>query len=339
MTSVRTGFIIRLIAGLAIAAPVVFRFATTELAHVRPSHARINLAQTIPARPGITQAGLEPAGNPGSLMQAFASRPSELLWSGMAPLAARGGDTIENVRLAAEAVDFAAVHPREIFSFNDIVGRRCEERGYRPGLMYSNGELVTGIGGGICILSTLLYNGALETGLRIVERHPHSGPVSYAPPGRDAAVSFGWADMRFKNNTDNLLLIRTKAQGDELVVAFYGTKQPDRGVEIVSADYEEIPYKIFEKEDETVPEGEVVVKQKARPGFAVTTIRLIRQDGKLVSREVISRDAILPRHKIVLAPPKEQPISDRSSTPDIVRPQETVSQPDAAPVTENNTPR
>ncbi|MDI6814131.1 MAG: VanW family protein, partial [Desulfitobacteriaceae bacterium] len=185
------------------------------------------------------------------------------------------------------------------------------EKGYQPASQYSNGEMVIGIGGGICILSTALYNVALETGLEIVERHPHSGPVKYAPPGRDAAVSFGWADLRFKNDTGNVLFIRSKVEDDRLLVAFYGTKISGRTVEILSEDYEELPYKVIEQEDETVPEGEIVVKKKPRPGFAVTIIRLIRQNGKLVKREVISRDTILPRDKVVLVHPKKDTTPDQ----------------------------
>lgn len=72
-----------------------------------------------------------------------------------------------------------------------------------------------------------------------------------------------------------------------------------------------MPYKVIEQEDETVPEGEIVVKKKPRPGFAVTIIRLIRQNGKLVKREVISRDTILPRDKVVLVHPKKDTTPDQ----------------------------
>ena len=233
------------------------------------------------------------------LEQAFTSQTSELLWSAVLPIEYEGPDTVENVRLAAEAVDLMAIHPGETFSFNDTVGMRTEDKGYRPGLMYSDGELVTGIGGGICIASTQLYKAALESGFKIIERHPHSGPVSYADPGRDAAVSFGWADMRFKNDSDSLLLIRSAVRDDKLIVALYGEKKPGRMIEIVSEDYEEIPWQTIEKADETVPESESVMDQKPRPGFVVTTVRLFKQNGRLLKREVISHDVVLPCNKIV----------------------------------------
>ena len=297
----RSVFFARLFTALALTGLIVFRLATADLAEaprpVMPSHASAS---------NIILAGMRPSGPEGSpkLVEAYSEETSSLLWSYALPLDHQSPETTTNVMLAAEAVDLSVLCPGETFSFNDIVGIRTEEKGYQSGLMFSNGEVVTGIGGGICIASTALYKGALESGLKILERHPHSGPVSYADPGRDAAVSYGWADLRFKNNTDGLLIVRAKAVDDRLMVALYGKQKPGRTVEVVSEDFEEIPYKIFEKEDETIPEGELQVKQKARPGFAVTTVRLIKQDGKLVSREAISRDTVLPRHKIILVPPK-----------------------------------
>lgn len=238
------------------------------------------------------------------IKMACEAQASQLLWSGTIPLALRGEETAANVSLAATAIDMAAIHPNETFSFNDVVGIRTEEKGYRSGLMFSRGEVIKGIGGGICVASTLLYKAALESGLKIVERHPHSGPVSYADPGRDAAVSFGLADLRFKNDTGSLIIIRAGVEDDQLTIALYGMQKPGKSVEVISEDYEELPYKIFEKEDEAVPEGQVVVDQKARPGFAVTTLRLVRQNGKVVGREVISHDTVLPRNKVVRIPLK-----------------------------------
>lgn len=321
MTLVGKGFFIRLVAGLAISAPIVFRFATAELVDAQPDYivrADGRLSHDMlgeRSRPIRLVASLQALRNSMVLSQAVSSHTSELLWSRELPLDAQSDSTIENVRLAAEAIDLTILQPGEVFSFNETVGIRSEEKGYRPGLMYSNGEVVMGVGGGICIVSTLLYNAALETGLKIIERHPHSGPVSYAEPGRDSAVSFGWADLRFKNNTNGLLFIRAKAHDRKLTVALYGKRQPDQTIEILAEDYEELPYKIIEKEDETVPEGEVRVEQKARPGFAVTIVRQITKAGKIVSREVISRDIQLPRHKIVLVPPKPDGVPAGADSP------------------------
>lgn len=237
------------------------------------------------------------------LTQILATDRSSLLWTGTIDLSPQDEFTVANVIQASNAINLVVLNPGDTFSFNDTVGLRTEEKGYKPGLMYSNGDVITGIGGGICIVSTLLYKSALETGLKIIERHPHSGPVSYAEPGRDAAVSFGWADLKIKNNSGKTLYIKTSIEDNKLVVSIFGTKKPGQTVEISAIDFEELPYKIYEKEDPTVPDGKVVVDQEAKPGYVVTIVRTIRQDGKLVSREVISHDVMLPKDKLMRVPP------------------------------------
>lgn len=234
------------------------------------------------------------------LEEAFTSQATTLLGVRVLDLSGRDQESLMNVQISADEVDFTVLHPNEVFSFNRVVGIRTTERGYQSGLMYSNGQLVNGIGGGICITSTVLYNLALETGMKIIERHPHSGPVAYADPGRDSAVAYGAIDLQFKNNTGGVVLIRSIVSDDKLVVAFYGKKQPGREIEIATEDFEPIPFEVVEKEDATVPEGEMVVEQKGKPGHLASTVRIIRQDGMVVSRELISRDVVSPRNEVVL---------------------------------------
>lgn len=327
---VRFSFIKRFGAGLAIAIPLSCWLATAPLSDMRPDHAT-TAASTSQVLPFPTPGQIGGF----SLVGLFQPKKDELLWSGSVPLDKQEPDTIENVRLAIQAVDMTTVKPNEQFSFNDIVGIRTEEKGYRPGLMYSNGEVVMGVGGGICIASTALYRAVLENGLKIVERHPHSGPVSYADPGRDAAVSFGWADLRFKNNTPGALLIRAAVQDDKLTVALYGTKQTGRTVEILSEDYSLIPYQVIQKEDITLPSGQENVQQKPRDGYSITTVRVIRQDGKQVSREQISRDTVLPRNEVVMVSPDHGGGTPGIALPDVPMGSQSVSPlplPDAAPL-------
>ena len=215
-----------------------------------------------------------------------------------------------NVELASEAIDGVVVRPIEIFTINSVVGRRSEDRGFRPGLMFSRGQVVTGIGGGVCLVSTALYNAAVRAGFKIIERSPHSGPVRYADPGLDAAVVYGLMDMRFKNDTRSPVMIRSQIQDGRLIVSLWGRRRPGFEVELAQEGYKEIPYKVIETEDPAVPEGEVWVKVPARTGFEVTIVRILKQDGKVIRREVLSRDRIPARNKVVLIPPKpkeEQP--------------------------------
>jgi hypothetical protein len=123
-----------------------------------------------------------------------------------------------NLKLAANAINNRKIAPGEVFSFNKTVGPRIPERGYKKAIIFMNKQEVEGYGGGVCQVSTTLYNAVLKTGLPIVERHMHSLPVSYIAKGRDATVSYGSADFRFKNNTKSTIIIRTQVQGGKLTV-------------------------------------------------------------------------------------------------------------------------
>lgn len=286
-----------------------YRLFTAPIAQIGPRVEKpsIQVCRKLPskrmAEPAATQ----------RVQTQLVSVKSGLLWQGSIDLECRGEDTKTNVSKAVSAIDMTILHPNEMFSFNDLVGIRSEKKGYVPGLMYSNGQVVKGVGGGICIVSTLLYNAAMETGFKIIERHPHSGPVSYAEPGRDSAVAFGCEDLVFKNNTGSMILIRAVVEDEKLSVSIFGCRKPGRTVEIVSEDFQEIPYKIIEKEDPTLTEDQIMVDQKARPGFSVSTLRIIKQNGKVVSREVLSHDVIQPQDKIVRTASK--PLPSKESVP------------------------
>jgi hypothetical protein len=213
-------------------------------------------------------------------------------------------DEVTNIELAAYALNGTIVQPFDTFSFNSAVGERSEDRGFRPGLMFSNGDVISGTGGGICLVSTALYNCALDAGCKIIERTHHSGPVRYADPGLDSAVVYGTLDLKFKNDSLSPVMIRAKVEDGHLVVSLNGKKRPGYDVAIVKDAYKELPYKIFEKEDPTITDGELKVKTPARTGYEVTIIRVIKQDGKVTKREVISEDYMPARNKIVLIPPK-----------------------------------
>ncbi|MGE5587837.1 MAG: VanW family protein [Clostridia bacterium] len=131
-----------------------------------------------------------------------------------------------NVALAAAAVDGVVLQPGEEFSFDRVVGPRLAEAGYREARVISGGKSVPGIGGGVCQVSTTLYNVALLAGLEIVERHPHSRPVDYAPPGLDATVAEGQYDLRFRNTLGVPLTFSARVDGDRLVMEASG-RLPD----------------------------------------------------------------------------------------------------------------
>lgn len=112
---------------------------------------------------------------------------------------ARDTDRTTNLRLAAEKINGTVLMPGETFSYNTVVGERTIAAGYKEAAMYQNGEVVDGLGGGICQISTTLYNAVLYSNLEIVERRNHQFVPSYASAGRDATVVYGSIDFRFKN--------------------------------------------------------------------------------------------------------------------------------------------
>ena len=125
----------------------------------------------------------------------------------------------KNVELSLKAIDGTVLPSGHIFSFNRVVGQRTAAKGYQYAPIFVGQKVVPGIGGGICQTSSTLYNAVLNTGLPILERHPHSMPVNYIPRGRDASISWGSADLKFKNNRPLAVKIRGHIIQDYVVFA------------------------------------------------------------------------------------------------------------------------
>lgn len=127
-----------------------------------------------------------------------------------------------NIRLAANKLNGTVLESGKTISFNDIVGARVKERGFLPAKIIENGEFTEGVGGGVCQVSTTLYNAALLSGLEIKEYHPHSLAVAYVPPSRDAMVSGTYFDLKIKNPYSSPVYIRAATSGGEVSFSIYG---------------------------------------------------------------------------------------------------------------------
>jgi len=127
-----------------------------------------------------------------------------------------------NIRLAAQALNGCRLRPGATFSFNRTLGYTSADRGFKEAGVLVNGKPETDLGGGICQVSSTLYNAALAAGMGIVERHSHSAPVGYVPPDRDATVSYGGPDFRFRNNTPNVSYLVFQYDNRTLTVSIYG---------------------------------------------------------------------------------------------------------------------
>lgn len=126
-----------------------------------------------------------------------------------------GHSRVTNIIVAGEAINNTLLHPGQVFSFNKTVGPRTAERGYHYAPIIVGESVVLGLGGGICQTSSTLYNAVLESELEVVERYPHSKPVGYVPRGRDATVS-DHLDFKFRNNTDQFILIKVSSYGGKI---------------------------------------------------------------------------------------------------------------------------
>lgn len=181
---------------------------------------------------------------------------------------ARDTDRTTNLRLAAEKINGTVLMPGETFSYNTVVGERTIAAGYKEAAMYQNGEVVDGLGGGICQISTTLYNAVLYSNLEIVERRNHQFVPSYASAGRDATVVYGSIDFRFKNTRNYPVKILCTVSGGVAKCEIYGLKEnPDYDVEITSR-----------------------VAQTTATSIKSETYKTVRQNGQVISSERINKD-------------------------------------------------
>ena len=216
-----------------------------------------------------------------------------------------------NILLSANAVNDVEVDPGQVFSFNGVVGERTPERGYQDGWMFDQGKLVRGTGGGICLVATGLYNAALRAGMGVVERHPHSGLVSYAPPGCDAGVVYGVEDMKFQNTTDFPLMVKSQAADDHITLQLFGhTLPPGEEVIVKPTAFTPLPAPTLQTIDPTLQPGQSVVDQKPRAGFDVTVTRFWTKHHQVIRQEIIAQERRAPRPKLVRIAPPPAPASD-----------------------------
>lgn len=200
-----------------------------------------------------------------------------------------------NIKLASLSLDKVFIDVGAEFSFNKTVGPRTEKRGYKNSKIIVGGEFVEGVGGGVCQVSTTLYNAVLLSGLKVVEYHPHSLVVSYVSPSFDAMVSYGFADLRFINNTNNPIILHTIVTDNTLTIEIYG--EPNEFTYVMqSIKVEEIP---APKELEVIddkgeyPElfqGQKKVIKYSKAGLKSQGYIFTYKNGKLISTKKLRSD-------------------------------------------------
>lgn len=211
-----------------------------------------------------------------------------------------------NVSVAAAALDGLTVSPQEVVSFNEVVGPRSTEAGYKNAPIIINNELVDGLGGGVCQVSTTLYNAVLLANLEVVERTNHSIPIPYVPIGRDATVVFEAIDFKFKNNTDYWLYIQSYVVRGRMTVKIFGNASFDRDVVIRSWVEETYHPETVVEKDYGIRMGDRVVKQNGAQGYKASAERIVMQNGQVVKVEKLPLSVYKAKNQIIsqgMAPP------------------------------------
>ncbi|SDH92639.1 VanW family protein [Desulfosporosinus hippei] len=202
-----------------------------------------------------------------------------------------------NLTAAAKALDGKLLQPGETLSFNQVVGPREPGTGYKEAYVFINGEYVKGTGGGICQVSSTLYNAVLLSNLEIVERMPHAVVVGYVPPGQDATVNYPNIDFKFKNNSQSLAYLRTEVKSGVLTVRIWG-KKTGNTVRIERQVEREIPYTTKRRLDPKLPKGRVVRDQGGVKGIVVNTWQVIRDESGSETKKFLGRDSYAPTNRI-----------------------------------------
>lgn len=204
-----------------------------------------------------------------------------------------------NLIAAAKAVDHKIIRPGETFSFNDTVGPREPETGYKDAYVILNGEYVEGTGGGVCQVSSTLYNAVLLADLDIVERMPHAIAVNYVPPGQDATVDYPHKiDFKFKNNTTSLVYIRADIQPGTLTFRIWG-KKTGKSVHIERQIIKKIAYKTEQRFDPKLRPGRVVQEQAGSQGIVVDSWKVIQDAEGVGNKQFLGRDSYAPTNRIL----------------------------------------
>ena len=211
-----------------------------------------------------------------------------------------------NIAISAEKIDGTIVMPGETFSYNQIVGERTIAEGYKEAGAYAGGKVIQDVGGGICQTSSTLYNAALYANLEIVDRSNHQFLTSYVSAGRDATVAWGSIDFQFKNNRTYPIKIEASAKNGVCTMSIYGIKEEtEYEVIIQSVVLSYIPYTTKYENDSNLAEGEEIVEQSGYTGCTSEAYKILKLNGEVVSKTLLSKDTYDPMTRIIRRGTKE----------------------------------
>lgn len=221
---------------------------------------------------------------------------------------------VANIHLLADALNGTLIPPGGTFDFNKTIGPRTAEKGYQEANAIVNGKLVPQLGGGICQIGTTIFNTVFFSGLPVVERHNHSLYISHYPKGRDATVSWGGPNFRFKNDTPDWVLIAASYTNSSVTIALYGT---DPGYKVT---YETGPWTnlkdppVREIKDPNLPVGSKVVEERGVSGRTILVTRKVTKGGAVVRTDTF-KSSYRPTEEVVRVGTKKTSSTTPTSTP------------------------
>jgi vancomycin resistance protein YoaR len=221
---------------------------------------------------------------------------------------------VNNIHLLADTLNGTLIPPGGVFSFNKTIGPRTAAKGYQEANAIVNGKLVPQLGGGICQIGTTIFNTVFFSGLPIIERHNHSLYISHYPKGRDATISWGGPDFKFKNDTPNWILIATSYTNSSVTISLYGT---DPGYKVT---YQTGPWTnlvdppVREIKDPTLPLGSRVVEEKGVSGRTIVVTRTVTKDGVVVRTDTF-KSVYRPAEEVVRVGTKKTSSVPTTTTP------------------------
>ncbi|WP_035289464.1 VanW family protein [Clostridium sp. KNHs214] len=205
-----------------------------------------------------------------------------------------------NIKLSAKAINGRIIMPGESFSFNEVVGERSAARGYKDAPVIVGNKVESGLGGGVCQVSSTLYNAVLRANMRSIQRTPHTLPSSYVPKGLDATVSYGSLDYKFKNTLNYPVYLESYAEGNTLVCSIYSNLSLNQvKYDFVSEVYETIPSSTNYVNDSTLPKGTEVIETTAKNGYRVNVYKVTYKNGQQVSKDLLYKDYYKPVNGVV----------------------------------------
>ena len=237
-----------------------------------------------------------------------------------------GGDTnrTTNLKLASNKINNTVIMPGETFSYNKVVGKRTVAAGYKEAATYAGGKVVDDIGGGICQITSTLYNAVIFANLDIVSRSNHQFVPSYVKAGRDATVVYGAIDFKFKNTRKYPIQIKSTVSGGVARVAIFGIKEEtEYEIKIETKITGSIPMQTKYEDDATLEQGKEKVVQKGHNGTYSEAYKVMYLNGKVVSRTLLSKDkynqmtTIIKRGTkgVVITPPVTETQPEQPETP------------------------